>query len=613
MLYMSNRQIDRSLEDDSVTDIRSKIKLLQGVMEYLARQNDWERVQYEISSLGSDVNLEYAFLLDEHDRVIASLRIGQQGLDYQMTINEEMVREVISRSWLASLRNRLKGEVMIALEKSKIIGAYPIILGASRGVLRPDRVGMMVLVRDISRQKQLIGSNLYSEYLKTGLASMVLLTVLAVALHFIVTRRTHSLALFAEQMAQGEYKVRADIKGRDEIARLSSALNRMAQEIETKQKELAAEHARIELLMNSTAEAIYGIDVEGKCTFVNPACLKLLGYDRESELLGKEMHGLIHHTRLNGEPYPAGECKIYKSYLTGEEIYDATEIFWRKDGSSVSVEYWAHPILEKGNVIGSVITFMDITQRKQAEAELQRYRDHLEELVHERTAQLEESNKELETYSYSIAHDLRTPLRSIISFSQILYNAISKSLPNDQRQDLTRIITAGKSMSEMIDDILELSLLRRKELYRVNFNISDLAGDVFNSQQQIDTSRNVSWHVQSAMQVYADYDLMRLALVNLISNAWKFTLQSDRPYIEFGKTNIDDQEVFYLSDNGIGFDTSYVDKIFEPFQRLHRKGEFPGTGVGLASVQRIIERHGGRIWAEGYDGKGATFYFMVNQ
>ena len=268
---------------------------------------------------------------------------------------------------------------------------------------------------------------------------------------------------------------------------------------------------------------------------------------------------------------------------------------------------------EEGEPIEMLGTFQDITERKKIETELEQYRNQLEELVAIRTAELEISNKELESYSYSIAHDLRSPLRAIIGFSQILEDEARDRLVDEDKEILERIVAAGKNMSELIDDILELSRITRTELSYDTVDLSRVAINILNRLEQSQPERDVEWQVADGLSVRGDSRLLGVAIQNLIENAWKYSCNNPRARIHFGKDQSGKEPVFFIKDNGVGFDMEYQNQLFKPFNRLHAVDEFEGTGIGLATVQRIIQRHGGKVWAEGEEHKGATFYFTLRK
>jgi len=232
-------------------------------------------------------------------------------------------------------------------------------------------------------------------------------------------------------------------------------------------------------------------------------------------------------------------------------------------------------------------------------------------LLDQRARELEASNQELESYSYSIAHDLRTPLRSIIGFSQLLLEDGRDKFNESEKNDLKRVIGAGKHMAQLIDDILELSRITRADIANRNTDLSEIALALAHQLRDEDPGRTVTFNIQPGLRAVGDSSLLNIALQNLISNAWKFTAKKDNAEIVFNSKKEGNETVYCLCDNGVGFDMAYSDKLFRPFSRLHSQVEFPGSGVGLATVQRVIFRHGGRIWAKGAPGKGACFYFSL--
>jgi signal transduction histidine kinase len=250
-------------------------------------------------------------------------------------------------------------------------------------------------------------------------------------------------------------------------------------------------------------------------------------------------------------------------------------------------------------------------QIQERDGALQQAHDELEQRVEERTAQLAAANKELEAFSYSVSHDLRAPLRSIDGFSLALLEDYTERLDEEGKNHLQRIRAATQRMGMLIDDLLNLSRMTRAEIRKETVDLSSIAQSVARGLQEAQPERQVEFRIEDRLEAKADARLVRVVLENLLGNACKFTSKRSSAYIEFGKTHQNGNSAYFVRDNGAGFDPAYANRLFGAFQRLHGTTEFPGTGIGLATVQRIIHRHGGKIWAEGAVEKGATFYFTL--
>lgn len=301
--------------------------------------------------------------------------------------------------------------------------------------------------------------------------------------------------------------------------------------------------------------------------------------------------------------FPIREAGIVAGAMN---VYAAEMQFFTPDIVSLMLELAA-------DISFSLDAFAERECRERAEAELKQLNLELERRVKERTRQLEIINKELEAFSYSVSHDLRGPLRSIDGFSQILLKKYHDQLDATGRDYLRRVRRASQRMGHLIDDLLQLSQVARGPLRREPVDLSEIAEHVADDLCRMNPERKVRFVSQAGLSVRADPGLMRIAMDNLLGNAWKYTSKKVAAEIEFGKRAIDGDEVFFVRDNGDGFNMDYVHKLFGTFQRLHGTDEFEGTGIGLATVQRIIHRHNGRVWAEGKEGQGATFYFTLPQ
>jgi light-regulated signal transduction histidine kinase (bacteriophytochrome) len=254
------------------------------------------------------------------------------------------------------------------------------------------------------------------------------------------------------------------------------------------------------------------------------------------------------------------------------------------------------------------------TKLEQLNHTLQTKNEELEETarsLREAKVAAEEANRELEAFSYSVSHDLRAPLRSIDGFSQLLLEDCAESLNDNGRNYLSRVRAAAQRMGQLIDDLLLLARVGRTELSRRRIDLSEIVRQVVEDLQNSDERPNAVVELEAGVIAQADSRLMRIVFENLLGNAWKFTAKTAEPRIAFGATHHEEGTVYFVRDNGAGFDMAYAHKLFAPFQRLHREAEFPGTGIGLATVRRIINRHGGRVWVESAVGQGAAFYFTL--
>jgi light-regulated signal transduction histidine kinase (bacteriophytochrome) len=282
----------------------------------------------------------------------------------------------------------------------------------------------------------------------------------------------------------------------------------------------------------------------------------------------------------------------------------------RRDGSMVDVELAAAPLTFEGKKSAQVIAH-DITDRKRAVEEIRRLNADLERRVAERTQELEDANRELEAFSYSVSHDLRAPLRHIEGFVEILLATESKDMAGDSAQHLQTISDAAKKMGRLIDDLLAFSRTARAELNKTRFSLTDLVSSTAKDLKHEFGQRQIEWTVAELPEVEADPALIKQVVVNLLNNAIKYSGTRKTAKIEVGSKRSRGEDVIFVRDNGVGFDPRYAHKLFGVFQRLHRASDFEGTGIGLANVRRIIARHGGRTWAEGKLDEGATFYFSI--
>jgi len=381
-------------------------------------------------------------------------------------------------------------------------------------------------------------------------------------------------------------------------------------------------------LIETSLDMLMTISPDGKITEANKATELATGISR-NQLIGTNFSDYFTEPDLAKEGY--------QTVLDEGVVEDAQLVIRHVSGDTLNVIFNGTTYLDKdGNIKSIFAAGRDITELKHIENALKKSHDELEIRVKERTADLLDANiqiqqmnidleqkvaertseltavnKELEAFSYSVSHDLRAPLRSVDGFSQALLEDYGDKFDETGTDYLHRVRNATQNMAQLIDDLLSLSRITRGEVVSKELDLSDLVLDIAEKYKMEEPERQMDFVIAEKVKANGDERLLRAMLENLISNACKFTSNEPITKIEFGITRINDEDAYFIRDNGVGFDMAYADKLFGAFQRLHSKAEFPGTGIGLATVQRIIHKHGGRIWAESELGKGATFYFTI--
>ena len=445
----------------------------------------------------------------------------------------------------------------------------------------------------------------------------------------LLDRKIAALTTGVDIIGNGNLDYRIEATGNDELSNLARASNEMAdrlkksytsvenlrQEItERKWTEAALKtsEARYRLLSEHMTDSLWLLDMNFKVIYQSPSVQKLRGFTVQEVMempleqnVTPESLKLVTEVILREIPRVEADPD-YNPILTLDLEYCC------KDGTTRWTENKLSVIRDENSKPVSILNeARDITERKLAEEEIKRLNEELDRRVIERTTQLEAVNKELETFSYSVSHDLRAPLRSIDGFSHALLEDYQGKLDATGKSYLERICKATQHMGNLIDDMLKLSRVTQSEFNYQSIDLSKMVQSISDRFQKNNPNNNVKMTIQKGIVIQGDPHSMQIALTNLIDNAWKFTGKQKHPRIEFGATLKENEKIFFIRDNGVGFDMSYVGKLFGAFQRLHTIDEFAGTGIGLVTVQRIIRRHGGKIWAEGEVGKGATFYFTL--
>jgi PAS domain S-box-containing protein len=386
------------------------------------------------------------------------------------------------------------------------------------------------------------------------------------------------------------------------ITRLKENTRKAQAEVEERRRAeeaLRTSEARYRLLVEQSPLGIVIIDHRGFIDQLNPAACEMLGYD-ESELLGRDPLTLIDlsdHAQIETE----------RPSLLAGQMLSMERLLVRKDGSRLPVMGSTRQMPDGRYQY----IFQDISARKQAEEAVRTLNEQLDKRVRERTAELEAANKELESFSYSVSHDLRAPLRAINGFSNLLISDYTDKLSAEALMYLDKVRENANKMASLIDDLLTFSRLSRNPLKKRRVDLRGLVVQVIEELHTEVGVREVKWHIGELPPCQADPSLLKQVYANLIGNALKYTRPRPAPVIEIGSRQLRGQTVYHVRDNGVGFDMKYAGNLFGVFQRLHSEAEFEGTGIGLAIVQRIVNRHGGKIWAESEVDQGATFFFTL--
>jgi PAS domain S-box-containing protein len=370
--------------------------------------------------------------------------------------------------------------------------------------------------------------------------------------------------------------------------------------------ELRASETNYRTLVQSANRVIHRFDTRGNVTFINVYAQKFFGF-AEKEILGKNLIGtIVPEFASNGENLTS---KINDLFVNPKKYEVSENENTRKDGSRAWISWTNQPLYDdRGNLVEILSIGNDITRLKEVETEIQNLNDELEKRVYDRTRQLTEVNKNLESFTYTVSHDLRAPLRAISGYSSILLEDL-KNIPEKDRKYLELVRQNSHDMGRLIDDLLNFSKLGMRSINKEMVQPALIVKEILREVRADPSVKNVEFIVSDLPPCQADPILLKQVYANLISNALKFSGKKDHPIVEIGSITKDGHLTFFVRDNGIGFDMRYAEKVFGVFQRLHNAKEYEGTGVGLAIVQRIIEIHGGRIWVESEVDRGTTFYF----
>ena len=378
---------------------------------------------------------------------------------------------------------------------------------------------------------------------------------------------------------------------------VTGGLGRISERNRRLNRQLTEQNQRLQQLASSgesSDDAISGKTLDGTIRNWNAGAERMYGYVA-GEIVGRPISILVPPRRPDEVP------ELLEKIIAGEGVEDYETVRVRKDGQEIHISLTISPIRDAaGNITGASSIARDITERKQAEEALRKAHD-----------ELQATNAELEAFTYSVSHDLRAPLRHIDGFTRILVEELGPALDPTARHYLERVQQGARHMGILVDDLLHLSRIGRQQLHTHGTSLHSLVDEVIRDVKPETEGREIEWRIGQLPSIECDPGFMRQVFTNLLSNAVKFTRTRQHAVIEIDQTTVDNQMMLFVRDNGVGFNMKYADKLFGVFQRLHRQEDFEGTGVGLATVQRIIHKHGGRIWAEAEPDRGATFYFTL--
>lgn len=477
---------------------------------------------------------------------------------------------------------------------------------AYKPIFLNQKIGTIYLKMDLIGQEERFQS--YIQIAALVLISSLLITyLLALFLEKNLSAPVINLTNTVQKVSEKQdYSLRATKMTNDEIGFLADSFNNMLSEMQEnysnlKQTNEALQQAekRYRTTLDNMMEGCQIINFNYKLIYINDAAVKQIHKSRQ-ELVGRTIM----------EIYPGIEKTEFfihlKKCLEERSAHYLENDFTYSDGSSGWFQYALEPVPE-----GVFILSTDITKERKLNEELIKHKEHLEDIVAERTAELKAANKELESFSYSVSHDLRAPLRHINGFTDILLKRIKNNLDEKDLRYFEHITDSTKKMGILIDELLVFSRMGRTEMKREKIDLNKLISDTISNLNQDTDGRNIKWEIEKLPEVKADPTMLQLVYQNLIGNALKYTRYRDVVEISIGSKKDDKDYIFFVSDNGVGFNMKYKDKLFGVFQRLHHSDEFEGTGIGLANVHRIITRHGGKTWAESEIDKGATFFFSL--
>ena len=595
----SLRQSDRAAEADAVDDMTLRANYLQMTLESFYRQGLQDSAQAELAALGAEPGHRLAAVIDERGRVIATSR-GLLLDETAVTALPRLSRTSALLAEAAAVRARQAGVARLATDGGSVAALFPVDLGLRGGGLRAAHVGLLFIEYDLTEHTAAAQAGVRSAAWQIVAFLLVLTLLLWLLLYAMLTRRARRIVAAARRIAGGDLAARTGIAGADEIGRIGLAFDDMVARLDATGRQLQA-----------------ALEAAQMYTWSFDASTQVLVFRRPANRAaaaraGESMPQAAFLERLHPDDRAPFEAALRATLESGAPMRVEYRVADRTGGWRwLTARGNREGLDDAGRALKLTGLAWDVTEAKEAQLALARHRDELEERVAERTEELSRANQELEAFSYSASHDLQAPLRSMRGFSEIVLEEYGERLDAEGRSHLQRIVRAARRMSRMIEDLLAFARSARGELQCGPVDLSGLAEEIAAELRARDPARRSNWRIAGNVVAQGDASLLHSVLSNLLGNAWKYSAERAVAEIGFELREVAGEAVYRVHDNGIGFDMAHAGKIFEPFQRLHSQERFEGSGIGLSTAARIIQRHGGRLWAEAVPDGGAAFCFTV--
>ena len=591
----NGRLAETRVEKEMTSKLINILTLIQDDVEHGFRTNNLERIQQELSSFSSYDYLKNLSLIDEAGKIIAGTQYSSIGHYMESLISEHERGEMRKR--IAVVKEKYSGMVFPSPDYNTLWGIYPVQVGVKVGDIRPTRIGVLIAQMDLVNPHAFALSVVKNQVFQFVFFLGVMVVGLGIFLHYQMTRRIEDLVIAAEKFAKGNFDAQIDVRGRDEITDLAKSMAEMAKKRKQVEQDLMETEEENSSIITSAMDGIISIDSNGVVRSLNLSAERLFGYKME-ELIGESI------TVLMPEPYKSEHSNYIQSYIrTGEKkvIGLLSEVKGkRKDGSIFPLEVSISEVHKDGHPIFVGIV-RDIGERKKTENYLGRY-----------SSELKMANEELEKFVYTASHDLQEPLRKVIIFGDRLKETCSKKLEEHETDNIHRMQKAAFRMQDLINDLLGYSKLRFKVDSFESVDLNKLATEVIDDlEAQILLSKGII-QINQLPVVEGDKIQLRQLFQNLLSNSLKYAKPNVPPNILINYTAMDNNhyEISFL-DNGIGFDEKYINKVFEPFQRLSANKDIQGTGMGMFICKKIVERHKGTITPKSTPDDGTTFIITL--